>query len=255
MHQYIRNLFFRGYTWIRNILSPSSHKYVVETFINPNEDNILEDPQDEETTILLSPKLSLKIPEPKYYMFLDTETTGIPEQKSFNKYYEPHYINFYDMSRMIELGYLITDDVGNKIKEKSFIIKPEGFVIKNSNIHGITMEKALAEGIHIREALEIFYEDLQTVDKIIAHNMNFDKHILLSECYREYRADVPLTRKIKKIAKQCTMIMGQQKLNTDRGPKLVALHKAIFNKEQTQEHRALSDVYLCYECYFNMNKL
>jgi DNA polymerase III epsilon subunit-like protein len=187
-------------------------------------------------------------------MFLDTETTGIPQQKAFNRNFEPHFISYYECARMIELGYLITDDVGNKIKEESFIIKPNGFVIKNSHIHGITTETAISNGVDIRNALEILYTDLQKVEKLICHNMNFDKHILLSECYREYKAETKLIKKIKKITKHCTMEMGQIKYNLEKPPKLVGLYKRIFGEEPVQEHRALSDVYLCYDCYFNIHK-
>jgi DNA polymerase III epsilon subunit-like protein len=187
-------------------------------------------------------------------MFLDTETTGIPQQKSYNKYYEPYYITFYDGARMVELGYVICDDVGNIFKEQSLLIKPNGFTIKNSNIHGITTEHATNEGVEIGEALETLYADLQTVDRLICHNTNFDLHILLAECYREYQDDHELIQTLKKIPKQCTMEMGKKSFKLEKPPKLVSLYKAIFDKEPVQEHRALSDVHLCYDCYFSMNK-
>lgn len=266
MREIIQKIFFTGLNWFRTIFSPSSYKYAIEPIDNVNEEETklinksdeeetkLINNLDEEEIILYSPKLSIKIPEPKYYMFLDTETTGIPEQKTFNRYFEPYYTNYYDDARMIELGYLITDDVGNKIKEESFIIKPNGFEIKNSHIHGITTEIAMKKGVHIRNALEILYTDLQTVEKLICHNTNFDKHILLSECYREYRSETNIITKLKKITKQCTMEMGKKKYNFEKPPKLVELYKKIFGAEPVQTHRALSDVYLCYDCYFNFHK-
>jgi DNA polymerase III epsilon subunit-like protein len=206
------------------------------------------------TPKISSPKLKIQIPESKRYMFLDTETTGIPQQKSYNKYYEPYYITFYNGARMVELGYVICDDVGNIFKEQSLLIKPNGFTIKNSNIHGITTEQATNEGVNIGEALETLYADLQTVDRLICHNTEFDLHILLAECYREYQEDNELIQTLKKIPKQCTMEMGKKTFKLEKPPKLVSLYKAIFDKEPVQEHRALSDVHLCYDCYFSMNK-
>ena len=128
------------------------------------------------------------------------------------------------------------------------------FTIKNSHIHGITTEKAIAEGVDVRHALDTLYKDLQTVEKMICHNINFDKHILLSECYREYRNEVDIIKQIKQIKKDCTMEIGKTKFNLNKPPKLVELYKQIFDKEPKQEHRALSDVYLCYDCYFNIHK-
>jgi DNA polymerase-3 subunit epsilon len=213
----------------------------------------IDDKLNDET--LVHEKLSIQIPEPKYYMFLDTETTGIPEQKSYNKYFEPYLINYYDSSRLVELGYMITDDVGNIIKKQSYIVKPNGFTIKNSQIHGITMEQAETTGLDIELVLEAFYIDLKKIDRIIGHNINFDKNILLSECYREYMCESSIVKKIKTINMQCTMEMGKRKLSLEKPPKLIDLHKLIFNRDIVQEHRALSDVYMCYECYFNIYRL
>jgi DNA polymerase III epsilon subunit-like protein len=270
----IGTFIYNGINWIKTVFTPLKQERTTVPSDEPRERISIDEPirvihdyEETEITINLyndnindtilepdSPKLSIQIPECKYYMFLDTETTGIPEQKSYNKYYEPYLINYYDGARMIELGYLITDDNGNKIKEQSFLVKPNGFVIKNSHIHGITTEHATESGLDIREILEIFHADLQTVDKLICHNINFDKHILLSECYREYRGEVDVVKKLKTITQQCTMEMGKRVFKLDKPPKLVYLYKKIFDMEPVQEHRALSDVNLCCDCYFNIHK-
>jgi DNA polymerase III epsilon subunit-like protein len=270
MYQFIINSFTRGILWVRSFLR-------IEPRLDRNDDEYdrlftetddektegIENPYDlEEVSIDLysltpktnSPALTIQIPEPKIFMFLDTETTGIPQQKSFGKYFDPHYINYYDGSRMIELGYMICDDVGNIIKERSFLIKPNGFTIKNTKIHGIATEHAIAHGIPIHEALEIFYSDLKMVDKIVCHNIDFDIHILLAECYREYRYETEIIKKIKSIPKKCTMEMGKRVFKLKKNPRLVELYRIIFENEPVQEHRALSDVRLCYDCYFNIHK-
>jgi DNA polymerase III epsilon subunit-like protein len=258
MKEFIQNLIYIGYNWVRNIFIPDKNTQPLITESAITDTSLLlptkEEEDEEEEIVLNSPKLSINVPAPRYYMFLDTETTGIPIQKSYDKYFEPHMISFYNSARMIELGYLITDDVGNIIKEQSFLIKPNGFLIKNSNIHGITTEKAANEGVDVRHALDTLFADLQTVEQLICHNTNFDKHILLSECYREYKNEVDIIKIIKKIKKECTMEIGKARFNLIKPPKLVELYKQIFDQEPKQEHRALSDVYLCYDCYFNINK-
>jgi DNA polymerase III epsilon subunit-like protein len=287
MREYIANILYNGIYWVKSLFTPRDTKPRTEYFaadeppiINESlyeeesalniEQNVVEplmtNTNEEITTDkivvtiqsptskLNSPKLRIQIPESKRYMFLDTETTGIPQQRSYNKYYEPYYVTFYNGARMVELGYVICDDVGNIFKEQSLLIKPNGFTIKNSNIHGITTEKATNEGVDIGQALETLYADLQTVDRLICHNTEFDLHILLSECYREYQDEHELIQKLRKIPKQCTMEMGKNLFKLEKPPKLVSLYKAIFDKEPVQEHRALSDVHLCYDCYFSMNK-
>ena len=287
MREYITNILYNGVNWVKSLFRASDPKPKTEYFAADEPPIINDSVYEEEPTVnveqnvveplintsnaeittdeiiinlhsstpnLNSPKLRIQIPESKRYMFLDTETTGIPQQKSYNKYYEPYYLTFYNGARMVELGYVICDDVGNIFKEQSLLIKPKGFTIKNSNIHGITTEQATNEGVNIGEALETLYADLQTVDRLICHNTEFDLHILLAECYREYQDEHELIQTLKKIPKQCTMEMGKKSFKLEKPPKLVALYKAIFDKEPVQEHRALSDVHLCYDCYFSMNK-
>jgi DNA polymerase-3 subunit epsilon len=287
MREYITNILYNGVNWVKSLFRASDPKPKTEYFaadepriindavyedeptvnveqnvVEPLINNSNEEITTDEIVINLhsstpkqsSPKLRIQIPESKRYMFLDTETTGIPQQKSYNKYYEPYYITFYNGARMVELGYVICDDVGNIFKEQSLLIKPNGFTIKNSNIHGITTEQATNEGVNVGEALETLYADLQTVDRLICHNTEFDLHILLAECYREYQDEHELIQTLKKIPKQCTMEMGKKSFKLEKPPKLVSLYKAIFDKEPVQEHRALSDVHLCYDCYFSMNK-
>lgn len=279
MYKFIINSFMRGILWVRSFLriepevdgNNDKYDHLFDKTENPDEppdepEKNDEPPEksDEPEEIIIdlysltpknnSPILSIQIPEPKIYMFLDTETTGIPQQKSYGKYYEPHYINYYDGARMIELGYMICDDVGNIIKERSFLIKPNGFTIKNTKIHGITTEKATSDGIPIHEALELFYSDLKIVDKIVCHNIDFDIHILLAECYREYRYETEIIKRIKSIPKKCTMEMGKRVFKLKKNPRLVELYRIIFENEPVQEHRALSDVHLCYDCFFNIHK-
>jgi len=257
MREFIQNIIVTGIKWIQtNIFRKDKEPNIGQNLYTTEDAALLSDTEEyKEEPISTSPRLSLKIPDPEYYMFLDTETTGLPEQKSYNRYYEPHFINYYSKSRIIELGYMITDDNGNKIKDQSFIIKPDDFIIINSQIHGITHEHAIKEGVPIKQALETFFDDLQKVDKLICHNINFDINVLLSECYREYKSEANIIKKIKSIKKKCTMAIGQTRYNYERPPKLVKLYKQLFGTEPQQEHRALSDVQLCYECYFALEKI
>ena len=185
-------------------------------------------------------------------LIFDIETTGLPKCISFNNYYDPHETKYYDNSRMIELGYIICTPNGILVKEVNNLIKPDNFSINNSDIHGITNEMVNNEGVDIKTVLNNLHNDLKSVNTIIAHNINFDYSILLSECYRYFGMNHNIIVDIISKHQICTMKMGKNYLDTYKFPKLIDLHKHIFNRDVKQEHRALSDVKLCAECYYRM---
>lgn len=187
-------------------------------------------------------------------LFFDTETTGLPETRSWGNYYEPMFVGYYDNSRMIELAYVICDADKQIIKSVNYIICPNGFVINNSDFHGITMEDANEIGIDVVDVLQEFKSDIEGVDMIVGHNINFDLHIIMSECYRTNNDDlVKLAMKLKALDKTCTMEVGKAYMRGQKYPKLVELYSYLFDKPIVQDHRALSDTRICKDCYYKMN--
>jgi DNA polymerase-3 subunit epsilon len=187
-----------------------------------------------------------------YKLVFDTETTGFPQKKGFDLYYPPSQTYRYNNARLVELAYIIYDADGNVIKKVESLIKPNGFVILNSNIHGITTDKAMLEGNKLRDVLTQFNEDLQTVDTLIAHNIDFDINVVLAECYRTNQKK--LIAELTKKDQICTMRLGKCHLKQVKYPKLSELYSCLFNKEWKQTHRALDDAKTCGECYFQITK-
>jgi DNA polymerase III epsilon subunit-like protein len=177
-------------------------------------------------------------------MILDTETTGIPYSRN------PKELFKFNDARLIELGYIIYDKNGKKIKEFDTLIKPKDFVINNSEIHGITNDQAKNTGKTLEDTFKIFTEDLQTVEVLVGHNIGFDISILQSEAYRN--KNNLLYDLIENKNKQCTMEMGKKFYKMDKNPKLVDLYKISTGKEIIQDHRALSDCLMCADCYYKM---
>jgi len=188
-------------------------------------------------------------------LVFDTETTGLPKLISFNVYNDPQELKYYDSARMIEIAYIIYSKQGTEVLRKEFLIKPDGFEINNSNIHGITFKHANEKGIDIRDVLEEIHQDLNNMSsvKLIAHNILFDINILVSECYRYNKLN--LVNKLKQCKTTCTMQMGMRVLNVPFCLKLVMLYRTLFRKYIEQDHRALSDVEICSSCYFKMISL
>ena len=184
--------------------------------------------------------------------FMDIETSGLPITGGFNKYYPFSQTAYYDESRIIELAYIITNSGGNVVLSHSVLIKPDGFKIENSHIHGIKHEDAEREGVSIKEALLKFGEDLKrfNCDKLVCHNINFDKNVLLSETWRNDVVNV--THTLLCLSEICTMDMGKKLMKVRKCPKLVELYHYLFKETVIQNHRALDDVKLCMKCYFGM---
>jgi DNA polymerase III subunit epsilon len=183
-------------------------------------------------------------------LFIDVETTGLPKTRGFLNYYEPEKTEYYDNSRMIEIGYIICDDDGNISKKRKRLIKPDQFIILNSYIHGITTEKANNEGVMLSESLELLRKDLISVSTIVAHNVLFDINILLSECYRNKNHELIKNIRNKKLV--CTMNLGNNILRLNKMPKLSDLYKSLCGKDIVQKHRALYDAKICRRCYYKL---
>ena len=115
------------------------------------------------------------------YLFFDTETTGLPRN------WKAPVTDTDNWPRMIQLAWVEADFMGQIQAEHNYIIKPEGFVIpvEASNVHGITTEKAIAEGRDLHEILQIFAQSIAKNELIIAHNIAFDEKIAGAEFIRE----------------------------------------------------------------------
>ena len=190
--------------------------------------------------------LGIKKPEKSNMciMVLDTETTGFPSSRN------PKEIDKFNNARLIELGYIIYDETGKKIKEYDSLVKPNNFTITNTYIHGISQSEAIAKGKSIIEVLNELSSDLDNVQCFVCHNINFDMDIILAESYRSSMFN--LFSKIESKKRICTMELGKKFMKLNKRPKLVELYKFLFKKEFIQDHRALSDCVACADCYYGM---
>lgn len=180
-------------------------------------------------------------------MVFDTETSGIPPKSA-----QPCDFEKYNDARLIELAYIIYDnDV--KVLEKTMIVKPD-FEISNSDIHGITKQFALDNGIPISDVMESFYRDVMPVDVLVGHNVSFDISIMLSESHRLGRSDV--IDKINKCEMVCTLEKSRKYFGTttNTGLTLSNVYMKLFGEAPGVVHRALDDVILCSKCYNKMKE-
>lgn len=181
-------------------------------------------------------------------LFFDTETTGIPPQNKDKSFQDPINYSYYDNSRLVEIAWQLVDKNNQVISSKSFYVKIEGFTIPEqvTSIHGITNETCYKEGVDILTILDIFHQDLLKSDIISAYNVEFDRHIILSEIYRQNLTEIANYFKNKKYF--CSMKLMMNFLQTTRWISLKDAYVSIF-KEEFKAHKALDDVIAMVKCY------
>lgn len=189
------------------------------------------------------------------YIFFDTECNGLPFS---NKLGVDDTSNW---PRMIQLAWLVTDEHGNILKRQSHIIYPQGFIITNEveNLTGITTSRAKSEGVNLRTVLNEFMDDLVDAELVIGHNIDFDKHVLGCELYREgLDYDTLLNKKSVCTMQRSTNFCAIPNPNSYYGgykwPKLEELYQKLFDTTLSNAHDALSDVEATRKCYFELKQ-
>lgn len=178
-------------------------------------------------------------------LVFDVETTGFPS----NRYAKPFYSNCFQDARMIEIAYTVATVSGDPIKEVSRLVKVD-VPVENSHIHGITNEMLNENGLDIRDIFTELLEDLKSVSTLVAHNIEFDYKILLSEVYRYYESHLDLLGQLYSKELMCTMRSGKTRMKMKKFPKLKELYEFFHEGEVwEQNHRAGDDVSKCLDCY------
>lgn len=189
-----------------------------------------------------------------FVLVLDTETTGLPESDPDNKFSFCSFRNMkaYEKARLIQIAYTIvkeSEGTYERVVEFQSLVKFPGMDIQNSHIHGITTKDAEENGLDIKEVLAELCTDISrhNVTTLVAHNVDFDLSILLSESYRFQNS--ALQSKLLKLKKFCTCKQAKVLLNLEKRPKLVNLYKDLFGSEFENQHNALADMRACLECF------
>lgn len=185
------------------------------------------------------------------YLFFDTETTG----KRINL----PVGEIYCRPRLVQLAWLLVDADGNTLKQKSAIIWPDGFDIPQSatEIHHITTERAKQEGLPLEEVLKEFMQDFEDAECLVAHNIEYDRHIIESELFR---SDMPYKSFMRKRT-ICTMLSSTDYCalpNTYFGgykwPSLQEMYQKLFNRSFEDAHDALADITATKDCFFELKR-
>lgn len=184
----------------------------------------------------------------KDVLTFDCETTGVPKKG------QKWDVDFEDFPKIVQLAWSLNG------KERSYIIKPEGWEIPDASIevHGITAERANAEGVPFADIIGEFLSDCADARLLVGHNIYFDtsivKAMILLIMGREYydtKADGALFKgkRIDTMMKTIKFV-GAKKSNGKgiKFPSLEELYNKCFPGETFPAHDALEDVRACKRC-------
>lgn len=109
-------------------------------------------------------------------LFVDTETTGLPKNRYNDALQYPGI-----WPDIVSICWWVYEG-RDLIKKENYIIYPDGWEIPEESvkIHGISTAKAKTLGISLAAVLVVLKADLQGANKIIAHNLKFDKNVIFN---------------------------------------------------------------------------
>jgi len=193
-------------------------------------------------------------------LVFDTETTGLPQRNKYGKKASIYETTLWPY--IIQLSYILYDTEKHKIIiDHDHIVKiPDHCELteKSVEMHGITRNRSIREGISINEALDLFHVCVNSADMIIAHNLSFDRQIILVESIRHRRGGPFYSKSSSQFF--CTMkntveLCQIMATNTKTGetymkfPRLSELHQHMFGEEPRNTHNSFVDILICLRCY------
>lgn len=190
-------------------------------------------------------------------LFFDTETSD------FIKKSLP--ANDPNQAWTVQIGAILAD-MNTEHGQMNVIIKSNGRSMNYyaQEVHGITTERADAEGIEELEAAEQFGLLLRQANLVVCHNFAFDWAYVyqmmernldgLSDLARSaFYLDLPnhCTMRDKAVVKMCGLL---NKANRPKWPKLVELHTHLFEEPFDGAHDAYADITATKRCFFELVK-
>lgn len=101
---------------------------------------------------------SSSTPDEKYIIVMDVETNGLIKQRSIT----PTRDNLHMFPNVVQFSWGLFTETGECKVMKDYIIKPDGWTMNGKeSFHGITLEKALKEGVDIRTVLSEHKHDIE----------------------------------------------------------------------------------------------
>jgi DNA polymerase-3 subunit epsilon len=186
------------------------------------------------------------MPTYSHYLFLDTETSGIPES------WNAPTTEVDKWPYIVQIAWMIYDNEGRKLKEREFYIKAKDYHIqqKSLEIHGISEEMANSMGVERKDALKALYRDLRRYQPlIVGHFITLDLHMIQAGFARAGIKNI-----IKNYPSFCTMRATSDYMHISHRqyPKLSELYESLFKEKMKNQHNAYGDAQAVADCFFEL---
>ncbi|MBK9282772.1 MAG: DNA polymerase III subunit alpha [Sphingobacteriaceae bacterium] len=187
------------------------------------------------------------------FLIFDTETTGLPRN------YNAPPSDADNWPRLVQLAWQLHDAQGKLLDHHSVIVKPEGYTIPFNavNVHGITTDRALKEGVELKAVLTQFINVMAKAQYICGHNILFDVNIVAAELLRCGESDVVSPKSIidtknDQTTNFCAIPGGRG--GKFKWPTLTELYTKLFGSGFAEAHNAAFDVQATSKTFFEILK-
>ena len=192
-------------------------------------------------------------------LLFDTETNGLPKNFNASPYATANWPIIITIAWQLHILDIATGELKH-VESGDRIVKPGDSVVWDDGavkFHGFTKERALVEGAPGSDIFADFMKLARTADVIVAHNISFDKSVLLAELIRlnpsmamdwwprfEYCTCNSTTAMCKLPSK------NPKPHDPYKKPRLVELWEHLFEKKADFEfHTAAADVECMTQCF------
>jgi DNA polymerase III epsilon subunit-like protein len=187
-------------------------------------------------------------------LFFDTETSGLPHDECRNTL---SLVNRHLWPKIVQYSSITLDTETGSVESMSdYIVKVDDSLVldgQSAEIHGITNLISKTQGVPIEKVLETFTQECENADLIVAHNLDFDKNMLLKEWYDLISCD-DMTKVHKFTNPYIKFKKTISKKEYVKWPTLEELHTHLFNEDLSgvNLHNALVDTMICARCWYNI---
>lgn len=186
------------------------------------------------------------------YLVFDTETTGLPlwNQPSDDPG-QPH---------VVDIAWSLFDRDGGEIERFDAIINPGADVIipdDVAEIHGITTERAQAEGIPPADVWAKFVDAVVRADVFVGHNISFDLRMMRIMAARvvgeKWENPLPTYCTMRHSTNRCCILKAKAKTSNDwKWPTLTEAMRHFFDEDHGDAHRARPDCDASARIFFHL---
>ena len=189
-------------------------------------------------------------------LVFDTETTGLPIGRN------PSIRETKKWPHIIQLSCILFDTESNQIIccYDTIVKVPKNIVISEESIslHGISRNISNKRGSSIKDVLDEFNKMLKSADKVVGHNISFDKRVIMAESIRLYISQYFTIDGVRK-PEYCTMknsvdicrieAVSKEGEKYFKYPSLTELYNKLFQTSPKNVHNSMVDILLCLRCY------